>query len=226
MIEITNVLKKLSKKRLVFHSEADFQHALAWIIHEKYSGFNIRLEKRIILKNKEVYFDIFAFNDNKAVVIEVKYKTEKFDTKVKNEEFNLKAQGAQDQGRYDFIKDISRLEEALKTGCGDAGFAIFLTNDEHYWKASTRYLDTADKAFRIHDGKTIKDKLSWKQGTSAGTMRGRAEPIILEGEYILNWKDYSNLEEQKGKFRYLLVEVNMATSYNKAGNGRKQSACG
>ena len=75
MIEITNILGELSKNRSVFHSEADFQHALAWVIHEKYPDLTIRLEKRVTLKGKEIYFDIFVFNHSEIVAIEVKYKT-------------------------------------------------------------------------------------------------------------------------------------------------------
>jgi len=212
MIEITDVLNELSKKRPVFHSEADFQHALAWRIHEEYPDLNIRLEKRVILNEEEVYFDIFAFKDNKILVIEVKYKTKHLNTIVNVEEFSLKNQGAQDQGRYDFIKDISRLEKAMETHCNSTGFAVFLTNDESYWKMPIDNVNTADKDFRIHQGKTIEGKLSWKEGTSKGTMSGREDPIRLKGEHILNWKDYSNLQKQNGKFKYLLIDV-------KHGNG-------
>ena len=212
MIEITDVLNELSKERPVFHSEADFQHALAWRIHVKYPDLNIRLEKRVILNEKEIYFDIFAFKDSKIVVIEVKYKTKNLDTAITSEDFSLKNQGAQDHGRYDFIKDISRLEKALETYRDSTGFAIFLTNDKSYWKMPTREINTADKDFRIHEGKTIEGRLSWKEDTSEGTMSGREEPIILKDEYVLNWKDYSDLEKQNGKFRYSLIGV-------KHGNG-------
>jgi hypothetical protein len=205
MIKIADVLNELSEKRPVFHSEADFQHALAWTIHEKCSGLNIRLERREVLNNNEkIYFDIFASNGNKTVIIEVKYKTKKLDTVVNGEKFNLKDQDAQDQGRYDFIKDISRLEKALEIYDG-TGFAIFLTNDKSYWETPTRDVDAVDEALRIHEKSIICGTLSWKKGTSKGTKSGRIKPIILKGNYTLNWNDYSDVEEQK--FRYLLVEI-------------------
>jgi len=207
MIEVTDVLNELNKERPVFQSEADFQHALAWKIHEKYSGLAVRLEKRAVLNKEEIYFDIFAFNDNKTAAIEVKYKTKDFNTTVNGEEFRLKNQGAQDQGRHDFIKDISRLEKALKTYRCGTGFAIFLTNDESYWKTPIRDINTADKDFRIHEGRTIQGRLSWKEGTSEGTMSGRSESIILKGKYMLNWNDYSDMKKQNGTFRYLLVKI-------------------
>ena len=212
MIEITDALNELSKKRPIFHSEADFQHALAWAIHEKYPDLNIRLENRKIFNEEKIYTDIFAFKDDNIAAIEVKYKTNNLDIAVTNEEFSLKNQSALPQGRYDFVKDISRLEKILERYHDSAGFAILLTNDESYWKVPAGDIDTVDKDFRIYDRKTIKGKLSWKDGTSKGTMRGKAEPIILKGKYILNWKDYSNLSCQKGKFRYLLVEVKCGNS--------------
>lgn len=215
--DLHKILTVLSKERPVFHSEADFQHALAWAIHEKCPNLNIRLEKRVELNSKNKYLDIFAFNDKKTVAIEVKYKTTKYKTEnleieINNEKFNLKNQLARDLGRYDFIKDISRLEEALEKDFCDVGFAIFLTNDENYWKTSKNDETAADKDFRIPEGKTINGKLCWKEGTSKGTMRGREEPITLNGKYDLEWKNYSNLEGKNGQFRYLLIEV-------KDGNG-------
>jgi hypothetical protein len=35
VLEISDVLSSLAKQRLVFHSEADFQHAFAWEIHAR-----------------------------------------------------------------------------------------------------------------------------------------------------------------------------------------------
>ncbi len=59
MIDMEEILRKLSKERPVFHSERDFQHALAWKIHEQYPDMNVRLEKRIELDGKEIYVDIY-----------------------------------------------------------------------------------------------------------------------------------------------------------------------
>ena len=50
MIKMTDILNQLSNDRPIFHSEADFKHALAWKIHETYSNLNIRLEKRVTLR--------------------------------------------------------------------------------------------------------------------------------------------------------------------------------
>ena len=115
MIEIGNILSELSKERPVFHCEADFQHALAWKIHEEYPSLSMRLEKKLVLDTEQIYVDIFAFEDNRVLAIELGYKTRELNIEVIGEEFNLTFDRAQDQGRYDFIEDISRLERALVT---------------------------------------------------------------------------------------------------------------
>jgi hypothetical protein len=207
MIEITNILEELSKDRPVFHSEADFQHALAWKIHEKYPDLNVRLERRVTLCRKAMYFDIFTYKDNKIIAVEVKYKTKALNYNVGEEEFTLENQQAQDQGRYDFVKDISRLEKLQEKYRDSTGFAIFLTNDKSYWERPKRNGNAKDKSFRIHEGEILKGTLRWTTGTSEGTIKGREEPIKLRGKYTLNWRDYLDLKTKNGLFKYLLIKV-------------------
>ena len=44
MLDITHLMNELAHDRLVFHSEADFQHALAWRIHDAMPDCGVRLE--------------------------------------------------------------------------------------------------------------------------------------------------------------------------------------
>ena len=44
MMDIDGLMAKLSKRRQIFHSEADFQHALAWEIHLANPDCQVRLE--------------------------------------------------------------------------------------------------------------------------------------------------------------------------------------
>jgi hypothetical protein len=207
MIDLDGVLRELSKERPVFHSEADFQHALAWKIHEKHPEMNIRLERRIELDDKEIYVDIFLKDKEERIgLIELKYKTRDIEIEVNDERFKLKDQSAQDISRYDFIKDVSRLEECVDKLPNAIGYAIFLTNDPSYWNLP-RTTNTIDKDFRIHDGRVVQGTLRWKEGTSKGTMEGREEPIVLKGKYRLTWKDYSNFGMKYGMLRYLLVTI-------------------
>lgn len=45
-VDIAAALSALAAQRLVFHSERDFQHALAWQIQLNYPEAQIRLEPR------------------------------------------------------------------------------------------------------------------------------------------------------------------------------------
>ena len=47
----------LARVRPLFHSEADFQHALAWLIHQRHSDARIRLEYRVF-GLEPVYLDL------------------------------------------------------------------------------------------------------------------------------------------------------------------------
>lgn len=43
-VDLTELMAMLQNERPVFHSEADFQHALAWALHRLDPSVNIRLE--------------------------------------------------------------------------------------------------------------------------------------------------------------------------------------
>ena len=44
VVEIGEILSALAEQRPVFHSEADFQHAFAWEIHQQLPMASVRLE--------------------------------------------------------------------------------------------------------------------------------------------------------------------------------------
>ena len=114
---------------------------------------------------------------------------------------------AQDAGRYDFIKDIYRLEQLVSAESSSIGYAIFLTNDASYWNASAK--DAAvDAQFRLHEGTILSGSRMWSAHASAGTTRNRELPINLAGTYPLHWHTYAALDvPAHGLFRYLLITV-------------------
>lgn len=78
MDQLFSTLTTLSKKRPVFHSEADFQHALAWEIHKNYSQSNLRLEYNPTISEGNMYLDIWVTHPNGyPTAIELKYITKK-----------------------------------------------------------------------------------------------------------------------------------------------------
>jgi len=206
MIDIKRVMAVLAGKRPIFHSEADFQHALAWEIHIQWPNSSMRLELPLDL-DQRIHIDIWAADKDALVAIELKYKTRGLQMKVGKETYRLRNQSAQDQGRYDFVKDIWRLEQIVYGITDSVGYAIFLTNDSSYWK-SPRTSRTVDADFRIHQGRFLKGELHWGPSASKGTRYRREEAIILENIYHLDWQDYSEpIKTSYGKFRYLLVKV-------------------
>lgn len=207
VIDMEEVLKELSKERPVFHSEADFQHALAWKIHEKYQEINIRLEKRIELSSEPIRVDIYLWDrEGKVSIVELKYKTKKDEVTIEDEKFELKDQGAQDLARYDFLKDVERLEKCVIKFPDITGYAIFLTNDPKFWEEpKNKNREPKDKDFRIHEGRVIHGTLKWKNNPPT---KDRKDPIILRGCYKLSWKIYSTDQEI---FKYLLVKVDKSS---------------
>ena len=194
----------LAEERPLFHSEADFQHAFAWRLHSVHPGARIRLETRFRPGER---LDVLAVIDGRRVAIELKYLLRKLTATVEGELFDLPDQSAQDIRRYDFVKDILRLERMRLEDLADDAYAIALTNDPGYWRPTARE-GTVDAAFRLAEGRRLAGLLAWAAHTGAGTMVGRKDPIALGGDYLVTWRDYSRVgTERGGHFRYLAVEV-------------------
>jgi hypothetical protein len=204
--DLASILEQLALERPIFHSEADFQHALAWLIHERYSDCRVRLEVNPYTDGQRAYIDILLSYQGTPIALELKYKTRKLDIDHNYESFHLLNQSAQDAGRYDFIKDISRLERFVVVNPQSLGYAIFLSNDSSYWRAMQESSNAVDKQFRIHEQATLRGNLTWGELAGEGTRRGREKIIELQREYPLQWHEYSTLNESTvGQFRYLLL---------------------
>jgi hypothetical protein len=61
---IPDVLTTLAQQRLLFHSEADFQHAFAWEIHKRLPQALVRLERPVLHENKLLYVDIWVVHND------------------------------------------------------------------------------------------------------------------------------------------------------------------
>ena len=108
-IDIITLMEGLSRSRPIFHSEADFQHALAWRLHETVPEIEVRLEFRP-LPQENIYIDIWI--PKGRIAIELKYLTRKLLADWRGETFMLRNQAAQATKRYDFLE---RDRGALRT---------------------------------------------------------------------------------------------------------------
>ena len=222
---LTNIIDSFASEGKVFTNEAQFQFDLAWALKEQ--GYDIRLEFQA---EKREYIDILAIKNNVGTPIELKYKT-----KDKEETYSFhngnsvttKNQGAVDNGSYDFIKDIHRLEEVLQKSViydkgreldVKEGFAIIITKEKKYYTAFENKDDQNGLFYHMHNGKSYYywQQFSLAQGTVGGkllqwidpetgkteekgnhTTRDRKKGIQLSGKYTFEWKPY----DLQGVFR-------------------------
>ena len=191
-LNLVEILDNLGNQnnRPIFHSECDFQHALAWKIHEQHLDYQIRLEYPYELENPHIlnqHCDIFVKDNDIKYFIELKYKTKKLDVTINEEHYSLKISVAERDNRFHFLRDIGRLEEICTHHPNLQGFAIFLTNDYLYWQE--------DRANMLINHGHL--NINFYNGN-------------LGGHYEdLGWgeEDYSNFDEENGRFRYLIVEI-------------------
>ena len=203
-LDIHRVMAELAKERPIFHSEADFQFALAWRISEMWPDCGVRLEKPFRHDGGMKSLDLWLTTP--GTPIELKYRTRSFRILHGSEEFTLKEHSARDQGRYDFIADIVRIEHLVSAGGASArGYAVLLTNDPAYWNPGSA--PAKDEAFRLHEGRRIERKMAWCGHPSKGTTKGRESALCLRNSYDLRWNLYYRLPGKYGEFRYLAVKV-------------------
>jgi hypothetical protein len=204
---IESIVKDLAVRRPVFHSEADFQHALAWELHQRDATADVRLEKQVADSGQRVHLDLLVRGVDYEVAIELKYKTRAAQIVAHAETFALRNQSAQDIGRHDFIKDVHRLEQYVEVHPTAIGYAILLTNDRTYWSASKKS-EAVDSQFRLHEGRSLHGTVTWGSGASDGTKRNRETALVLRGMHKIVWHDYSNpAVGNSSPFRFTVVRV-------------------
>lgn len=176
----------------------------------------------VIFRRGRMYVDLWL--PGLGAAIELKYRTQELeccapssDLDPPRERFSLTDQDARDHGRYDFLRDLTRLEWVLADRPdADRGMAVLLTNDPLYWRPpDPKKPKTYDAAFRLHeppDGKPrcLRGPMEWAKGVG-GAKKGKECPIVLGHSYTLDWQDYSLVEKPEDAkyraFRYLAVEV-------------------
>lgn len=205
-MDLLPIIETLRLKRPLFHSEADFQFALAWEIQKELPTAAIRLEYPPESEPNK-YIDILVRNNGCSYPIELKYKTKKLSATMGGEQFLLKNHGAQDIGAYDFIKGICRVESFANNLDGfKCGFVLWITNDPYYWNAPNN-ANAGYAAFSVHHGAKKSGAMSWGSHLGTGTIKGREKELILSGEHEIVWNNYSDLGVKPGLFKYALMRV-------------------
>ena len=176
--------------------------------------------KTVAFHRGRMYVDLWL--PGLGVAIELKYRTSALECVALSsdldpplERFSLTDQAAQDHGRYDFLRDVARLEWVCdRRPHARRGIAVLLTNDRRYWKCPTKK-NQFDEDFHLHEGQKLcqgPDGMDWAEDAREGTRKGKDVPIVLSGSYpALVWNCYSDLDgDRKARnrsLRYLAIEV-------------------
>ena len=198
-VDVAGALDYLARWRPIFRSKADFGESLATVLEGSFKHPSPPGSSR---RHVDIRLDGLG-----SAAIEVRYWTQALQRTVLGEHFNLKNQSAQDHGRYDFWKDVARIESLIDAGWIDTGYVVALTNDRSYW--NTGRGGAADEAFRIHEGRLATGTLAWGERAGPSTREGRESPLSIQGRYRTSWDYYSDPapSERGGEFRYLLLDV-------------------
>jgi len=173
--------------------------------------------------NKNQRIDIFIIvkneNNTQKIGIELKYFTadlEWHDDK-NDEDIILKEQLAYNHKCYDAWYDVWRLEDFIRCGNINKGFAIWLTNieslTEEWYKVKKKIeKDPKNKPnhydFLISNNREIPDddyrpnpkngcvKLKWADPNKKG-IEDRKEPINIKGNYKVCWNEYKDLNNEQ-----------------------------
>ena len=204
MLFVKVLMKNLASDRPVFHSEADFQHSLGWRIQHMIPTGRVRPEhKPFPDESKRMQVDLWL--PDIGVAMELKYSTREYEIEHEGEYFALKA-GAPDNARYDFLKDIQRLEKLSDRQAIRVGLAILLTNDPACW--SEPGPDAYSIQFSLHEDRRITGEMKWNSKASAKGIKDRKDPICLKYSYDLRWQKYADIGDGNGgQLRYLAVQI-------------------
>lgn len=224
--KIGPILKSLADRRPIFHSEADFQHALAWEIHLVHPEVEVRLEvpfeqddeksrRRHGKKHRRRYVDLVCIGPRTETWLELKYNTLKpirGPIIVGREQFRIENQRAVDNVRTAFWRDVARVEHLCRErGRRARGFAIILTNNPALCRDRMGGTPAKDRELRLVQGKRVKGPL-WHKKQTRGDNPKRGYPIDVRGVYTINWKTFHNFKQDPhGEFRYLVLEANNGT---------------
>lgn len=220
--DLRNIIKRFRKKCIIFSREAPFQLELAWALKE--AGYDVRLEvlscsneeredfatesdsDKRKTKLEKMYTDIVVdFANNKSVAIELKYKIEadnkkkQFIYEVNGHQNVVFHQGAANNGCYQYLEDVVRLERLVNREIpfdlfnNDerevvCGYAIILTNGSTYW--DEHEVGTELDVFGLRQGKEIKGELQ---------SANQKKYIKLSNKYMCQWEPYYMCEEINAK---------------------------
>ncbi len=217
---IISAFSNLKQKHRFFVSEADFQASFTWELAQVfqdqpdvkiYREFPVRIYDS---QWRTIYIDILIVANGQRFPIELKYKTDRIDSDALYEDTGipirdiLKPQGAEDEGSYDYWKDISRIEKLINSGFAHSGIFICIANDKHYWNGNCGK-DTMAYAFRMNPGRKCGGEYNWNLANCTNPEKLlKARPNLhIRNNYVFAWQDFYEMPARNGLFKFLLVNI-------------------
>ena len=200
LIDITNldINHFLASNEDLLFNERDLQMHLAAYLRQTGHYDDVDIEYYVPLAELEGYIwknelriDLLVRKNNEFLPIELKFKTKavqkpisRFGEKISSIVDVMKNQGAQDLGKYDFWKDVRRLEIVKnRFGAIKNGLAVFVTNDPTYLQSGK---ETSNHIhFSMTEGVHSKEK-HWLNKESACHLTH--PDFNLEKEYSIHWE--------------------------------------
>lgn len=150
-------------------------------------------------KPQEMYVDIVVGKEGEYVPVELKYKKKqlKGDVELFGQNMGagiiLKNDQAHDFGRYEFWKDVRRIELLVKSfGKVKNGIALFVTNDESYKTASVAETHSEHFAMGNGTGTYHKDvNCCWPFDPLASKSYKTSPCFKLDNEHEVKWNNYT-----------------------------------
>lgn len=168
-------------------------------------GFNKKFDRGYKLwQTEKPAIDIVLEHDGKFIAVELKYKLKEIKGILKrfgqesSKNFPIVTnQAAQNEARYDFWKDVKRLELIQEHYNILGGVALFMTNDESYKNTNENCeyskfgLDEKKEKGLLHWGKNNKPKLGKKKIIKRGKVYYERPNFELLHSYVGKWTSLS-----------------------------------
>ncbi|UGT61787.1 hypothetical protein [Nocardia asteroides] len=202
---VRSCMEELARRRPLFHSERDFQLALAMVLADDVA--QLRLEKTVPVSEpvggrSRLSIDVLGELNGHRIALELKYPKKRLRASVEGEVFDLPASGAPDLDAAAIWRDVQRIERLILDGTVDAGASITLTNYP-FWSQRNSTARSQAYEFRLWEGRTVgPGALQWRlEGGRVG------ERLTFNSGYHCCWRDFG--ADVDFGFRYLLLQPSL-----------------
>ncbi|KPH21474.1 hypothetical protein AN948_01535 [Rhodococcus sp. ADH] len=198
-------MDRLGKERPLFHSESDFQLALATVMADEVE--QVRLEKKVAVSERvggrsRLAVDVLGRLGGRRIALELKYPKKRLLADVDGEVFELSSSGAPDLDTAAIWRDAQRVERLILDGSVEAGASLTLTNYP-FWSERNSTVRSQAHEFRLWEGRRVEPgSLRWQlKNDRVG------ESLSFESGYRCSWRDYGGT--QSFGLRYLLLQPSL-----------------